>query len=104
MYPYHQNGSGGETKTPMKYKALILTAMLAFGTCAFAQEAPKGPQHRQGPPVVQCEEMKKLMKVVQDHRATCETCKTNLPPRGQFGPRDGKGPRGRGPGGPPPQK
>jgi len=85
----------------MKYQALILTVMLAIGTCAFAQEAPKGPPHRQGPPVVQCEGMKKVM---QEHRATCENCKKNLPPRGQNGKRDGKGPQGRGPGGPPPQK
>lgn len=87
------------------FKSIILAAMLT-ATIAVAQDAPKqDPAPRRGAPVVQCEEMKKLMKAVQDHRATCETCKTNLPPRGQFGP----GPRGqgqgqgqrRGPGGPP---
>lgn len=70
-------------------KTLLLAVMLTIATAAVAQDAPKGPR-RQGPPVVQCEEMKKLMKAVQDHRVTCEVCKTNLPPRGQNGPR---GPR-----------
>ena len=88
----------------MKYKALILSALMVIGTSAFAQEAPKDQPRRQGPPVVQCEDMKKLMKAVQDHRAACETCKTNLPPRGQFGPRNGQGQgQRRGPGGPPQQ-
>lgn len=88
----------------MKYQSLILAVMLAMGTFALAQEAPRNQPRREGPPIVQCEEMKKLMKAVQDHRAACEVCKTNLPPRGQFGPRDGKGPQRRGPGGPPPQR
>jgi hypothetical protein len=88
------------------FKTLLLAAMLLTATAAVAQNGPPQGPRRQGPPVVQCEEMKKLMKAVQDHRATCEVCKTNLPQRGQFGPgpRDGKGPRGpRGPQqGPPP--
>lgn len=82
------------------FKTLLLSALLLTATAAIAQDAPKGPRRQGPPPVVQCEEMKKLMKAVQDHRATCEVCKTNLPQRGQFGPgpRDGRGPRGpRGP-------
>lgn len=71
-------------------KTLLLAAMLTIATAAVAQDAPKGPRRQGQPPVVQCEEMKKLMKAVQDHRVTCEVCKTNLPPRGQNGPR---GPR-----------
>ena len=87
----------------MKIKLIVLSILLASGAFADAQET-NTPPPRHGPPVVQCEEMKKLMKAVRDHRATCEICKTNLPPRGQFGPRDGKGPRGRGPQGPPPDR
>lgn len=84
-------------------KTLLLAAMLTIATAAVAQDAPRGPRRQGPPPTVQCEEMKKLMKAVQDHRASCEVCKTNLPPRGPLGP----GPRGegqgqrRGPGGPP---
>lgn len=81
-------------------KSIILAAMLTV-TAAVAQDAQsQAPRpERRGPPVIQCEEMKKLMKAMQDHRSTCEVCKTNLPPRGQ-----GPGPRGRGPGGPPPEQ
>ena len=78
-------------------KKLLLMSVLCFGMCSFvlAQDAPKDrPQRSQRPPQVQCEEMKKLMKAVQDHRTTCEVCKTNLPPRGQGG---------RGQGGPAPR-
>ena len=83
----------------MRIQTIVLAVLLASGTFAVAQDANTPPPRRQGPPVVQCEEMKKLMKAVQDHRTTCEVCKTNLPPRGQAGgPRMGKGPRGQGQG------
>jgi len=82
-------------------KSIILALMLT-AAAAVAQDAQPQRPPRQGPPVVQCENMKKLMKAVQEHRTSCESCKTNLPPRGQFGPgpRNGQGQR-RGPGGPP---
>ena len=71
---------------------------LGLVSTGFAQDTVPQRPNRQGPPVVQCEEMKKIMKQMQEHRTTCEVCKTNLPPRGQFGRGMGGG---RGPGGPP---
>ncbi len=83
--------------------SIALAILLGMGTFAMSQETNVSPQRPHGPPIIKCEEMKTCMKAVQNHRKTCEICKTNLPPRGQFGPRDGKGPRGggRGPMGPP---
>ena len=79
-------------------KALLLAAALTV-TTAVAQDAQQPRPERRGPPIVQCEEMKKLMKAVQDHRDSCEVCKTNPPPRrGPFGPTPGRGPQGRGQG------
>ena len=85
--------------------------VLCLSMCSFTfgQEVPKDPpvrQTRNQQPQVQCEEMKKLIKQVQDHRQTCEVCKTNPPPRGMMGGQ-GRGPgggMGRGPGGPPPRQ
>lgn len=114
MYRYAKNLGGfcrRITHVQMKGKSYMLKALLLAAaltvTTAVAQDAQQPrPERRGPPPQVQCEEMKKLMKAVQDHRATCEVCKTNLPPRrGPFGPAQGRGPGGRGPGphqGPPP--
>lgn len=83
------------------FKSTVLALMLT-ATITVAQERkplpgnpvvidPKGAvtdqPRRQGPTMVQCEDLKKLMEQVRNHRATCESCKTNLPPRGPMGPR-----------------
>ena len=94
-------------KKYMKIQSIILAVLLSTSTFAFAQDTPQ-PRRQGPPPTVQCEGMKNLMKAMQDHRKTCEVCKTNPPPRGMFGPRmggkqgqgQGRG-QGRGPQGPP---
>lgn len=82
-------------------KKLMLIAVLALGMCSIglSQDAQPTRQGRQGPPSMQCEGAKKIMKQMQDHRGACEVCKTNLPSRGR-GMGMGMG-GGRGPGGPP---
>ena len=74
--------------------SIILAVLLSTSTFAFAQDTPQ-PRRQGPPPTVQCEGMKNLMKAMQDHRKTCEVCKTNPPPRGMFGPRMG-GKQGQG--------
>lgn len=57
-----------------------------------SREVTKDQLRRQGSSMVQCEDMKKLMEQVRKHRATCETCKTNLPPIGPRGEGRRQGP------------
>jgi hypothetical protein len=63
----------------MKILPIVLVSLMTLATVSFAQDATQSPPRRQSPaPTIRCEEMNKLVKQIQDHRQSCEVCKTNL--------------------------
>ena len=73
--------------------AVGLSSYIVLGQNA-PQQRPQRPQQAQP----KCEEMQKIFKQMQDHRTTCEVCKTNMPfgGRGMGGPGGPGGGRGQG--------